>query len=64
MPQQQRQQTEADGEVGTDHPLDSIARAHLESFGEIRPASTVVQVAALTPALALVEIEMTAVVHD
>jgi len=44
--------------------IDSIVRAHLESFGEIQPASTVVQVAALTPASALVEIEMTAVVHD
>jgi len=44
--------------------IDSIARAHLESFGEIRPASAVVRVAALTPASALVGIEMTAVVHD
>ena len=41
-----------------------IARAHRETFGESRPASTLVQVAALTPASARVEIEMTAVVHD
>ena len=44
--------------------IDPIARAPLESFGEIRPASTVVQIAALTPASALVGIEMNAVVHD
>jgi enamine deaminase RidA (YjgF/YER057c/UK114 family) len=43
---------------------DQIARAHLEAFGKSRPASTLVQVAALTPATALVEIEVTAVVHD
>jgi len=41
-----------------------IARAHGETFGEWRPASTLVQVAALTPAWALVEIEVTAIVHD
>jgi enamine deaminase RidA (YjgF/YER057c/UK114 family) len=41
-----------------------IARAHRETFGGSRPASTLVQVAALTPASARVEIEMTAVVHD
>ena len=43
---------------------DQIARAHLEAFGKSRPASTLVQVAALTPETALVEIEVTAVVHD
>ena len=41
-----------------------IARAHEEAFGEARPASTLVQVAALTPAKALVEIEVTAIIHD
>ena len=41
-----------------------IARAHAEAFGAARPASTLVQVAALTPAAARVEIEVTAVVHD
>ena len=41
-----------------------IARAHQEAFGAVRPASTLVQVAALTPASARIEIEVTAVVHD
>lgn len=45
-----------------DAPL--VARAHAESFGQIRPASTLVQVAALTPATARVEIEATAVIMD
>lgn len=43
---------------------DQIARAHRESFNASRPASTLVQVVALTPASALVEIEVTAIVHD
>jgi enamine deaminase RidA (YjgF/YER057c/UK114 family) len=43
---------------------DHVARAHREAFGDSRPASTLVQVAALTPASALVEVEVTAVVHD
>jgi enamine deaminase RidA (YjgF/YER057c/UK114 family) len=43
---------------------DHVARAHRETFGEARPASTLVQVAALTPAAARVEIEVTAIVHD
>jgi enamine deaminase RidA (YjgF/YER057c/UK114 family) len=41
-----------------------IARAHEETFGRSRPASTLVQVAALTPASARVEIEVTAIIHD
>ena len=41
-----------------------IARAHQETFGSSRPASTLVQVAALTPASARAEIEVTAVIHD
>jgi enamine deaminase RidA (YjgF/YER057c/UK114 family) len=44
--------------------VDHVARAHREAFGEHRPASTLVQVAALTPANALVEVEVTAVVLD
>jgi enamine deaminase RidA (YjgF/YER057c/UK114 family) len=43
---------------------DHVARAHREAFGEHRPASTLVEVAALTPAKALIEVEVTAVVHD
>jgi enamine deaminase RidA (YjgF/YER057c/UK114 family) len=41
-----------------------VARAHCETFGAARPASTLVQVAVLTPAKALVEIEVTAIIHD
>jgi enamine deaminase RidA (YjgF/YER057c/UK114 family) len=41
-----------------------VARAHSEAFDQIRPASTLVQVSALTPAAARVEIEATAVIHD
>jgi enamine deaminase RidA (YjgF/YER057c/UK114 family) len=41
--------------------LDRVARAHSEAFGAVRPASTIVQVAALTPASARVEIEVPAV---
>jgi enamine deaminase RidA (YjgF/YER057c/UK114 family) len=43
--------------------IDRIAHAHREAFGEVRPASTIVQVSALTPALARVEIEVTAIVE-
>jgi enamine deaminase RidA (YjgF/YER057c/UK114 family) len=43
---------------------DHVARTHREAFGEQRPASTLVQVAAVTPADALVEVEVTAFVHD
>ena len=43
-----------------DAPL--VARAHAECFGTVRPASTLVQVAGLTPATARVEFEVTAVV--
>lgn len=45
-----------------DAPL--VARAHVESFGTVRPASTLVQVAALTPATARVEFEVTAIVAE
>lgn len=45
-----------------DAPL--VARAHAECFGQVRPASTLVQVSALTPVAARVEIEATAVVID
>jgi len=43
---------------------DDVARAHRQAFGDQRPASTLIQVAALTPASARVEIEVTAIVHD
>jgi enamine deaminase RidA (YjgF/YER057c/UK114 family) len=43
---------------------DHIARAHQEAFGASPPASTPVQVTGLTQASALVEIEVTAFVHD
>ena len=42
--------------------LDEAARAHGEAFGEIRPASTMVQVTALAEPQMLVEIEAIAVV--
>jgi enamine deaminase RidA (YjgF/YER057c/UK114 family) len=42
--------------------IEKVARAHRESFGDVRPASTIVQVSALTPSAARVEIEITAVV--
>jgi enamine deaminase RidA (YjgF/YER057c/UK114 family) len=41
-----------------------VARAHSEAFDQIRPASTLVQVSALTPASARVEIEAMAIIHD
>jgi enamine deaminase RidA (YjgF/YER057c/UK114 family) len=41
-----------------------VARAHSEVFDQIRPASTLVQVSALTPASARVEIEAMAIIHD
>ena len=44
--------------------LHLIARAHSEAFDQARPASTLVQVDALTPASARVEIEVTAVISD
>ena len=45
-----------------DAPL--VARAHWRSFGQVRPASTLVQVAALTLATARVEVGVTAVAAD
>lgn len=41
-----------------------VARAHSESFGDVRPASTIVEVSGLTPAEARLEIEATAIVAD
>ena len=41
-----------------------VARAHSEAFDAIRPASTLVQVSALTPASARVEIEVVAIICD
>jgi enamine deaminase RidA (YjgF/YER057c/UK114 family) len=46
--------------VDTQH----IARAHSEAFDQIRPVSTLVQVGALSPASARVEIEATAIICD
>ncbi|GLH75671.1 hypothetical protein SSBR45G_05790 [Bradyrhizobium sp. SSBR45G] len=43
---------------------DAVARAHSVAFGAVRPASTLVKVAGLTPETARVEIEVTAIVHD
>ena len=43
--------------------LEGVARAHGEVFGLIRPASTLVRVAGLTPSTARVEIEATAIVQ-
>jgi enamine deaminase RidA (YjgF/YER057c/UK114 family) len=43
---------------------DRVADAHRETFGASRPASTLVQVAALSPASARVEIEVTAIIHE
>ena len=45
-----------------DAPL--IARAHAKAFGAIRPASTLVQVAALVDPRMRVEIEVTAMLDD
>jgi len=44
--------------------IQHVARAHSEAFDRVRPASTLVQVGALTPASARVEIEVTAVITD
>jgi enamine deaminase RidA (YjgF/YER057c/UK114 family) len=41
-----------------------VARAHSEAFDQIRPTSTLIQVSALTPASARLEIEATAIIHD
>jgi enamine deaminase RidA (YjgF/YER057c/UK114 family) len=40
-----------------------VGRAHAETFGDVRPAATLVQVAALVHPDLLVEIEVTAHVH-
>jgi enamine deaminase RidA (YjgF/YER057c/UK114 family) len=42
--------------------LDEVARAHGEVFGEIRPASSMVEVSALAEPAMLVEIEAIAVI--
>jgi enamine deaminase RidA (YjgF/YER057c/UK114 family) len=44
--------------------IDAVTRAHGEAFAAVRPASTLVMVAGLTPVTARVEIEATAVIQD
>jgi enamine deaminase RidA (YjgF/YER057c/UK114 family) len=44
--------------------IQHVARAHSEAFDKVRPAGTLVQVAALTPTSARVEIEATAIICD
>ena len=44
--------------------VDEVARAHLEVFGEVRPAATAVVVDALIDPRYLVEIEVDAVIDD
>lgn len=44
--------------------VEAVTRAHVAAFGAIRPANTLIHVAGLFPAQALVEIEVTAVVDD
>ncbi len=44
--------------------LPSIAVVHREAFGAAPPANTFIQVAALLPAEALVEVQVDAIVHD
>lgn len=44
--------------------VDLIVKIHGETFGAIRPASTIVEVSRLSPEQALVEIEVTAVLTD
>ena len=41
-----------------------VARAHAERFGAIRPASTLVQVAGLTPSAARGDFEVTAIIAE
>jgi len=43
---------------------EAVGRVHGEVFGEIRPASTMVQVVALVAPEMLVEIEADAIVND
>lgn len=44
--------------------FDEIARAHNELLGDVRPASTMVQVAALVSSEYLVEIELSAIIRQ
>ena len=57
-------------QMGTDHRMfvtdiiqwQEVAKAHGEAFGEIRPATTIVEVAKLIDKEALIEIEADAIV--
>ena len=44
--------------------IDGLTRAHREAFLDIRPASTVVEIKSLSPATALVELDIIAVIDD
>lgn len=44
--------------------VDLVARAHHDAFGDVRPAATLVQVAALIDAIYVVEIEAYAIVDS
>ena len=46
------------------HQFESVARAHREVFGDVRPASTLVEVRRLLDAAYLVEIEADAVIPE
>jgi enamine deaminase RidA (YjgF/YER057c/UK114 family) len=43
--------------------IDAVARAHGKAFAAVRPASTLVMVAGLTPSSARVEVEATAIIQ-
>jgi enamine deaminase RidA (YjgF/YER057c/UK114 family) len=44
--------------------LDDVARAHREAFGDVRPASTLLEIARLASDEMLVEIEIDAVISE
>jgi len=44
--------------------VDLVARAHLEAFGDVRPAATIVEISALDHPARTVEIEVYAIIDD